>query len=169
MTTCTAGVHRMFFLFLGPDVPHQCHSSAACHCLSRACDLLVSLVTTAALRRYVFACLLMSQITAPHHPGPGFHESAGPGPVGGRVWLALHGAFLFLSAGPEPWAPMLGPTSVFCRVSVPPLVGEVPFATRGMPSCAWLTWWFNAQSFHIARATIALLSHRCKNRVVDGL
>ncbi|CAK9019464.1 Ankyrin repeat [Durusdinium trenchii] len=35
----------------------------------------------------------------------GFHESAGPGPVGGRVWLALHGAFLFLSAGPEPWAP----------------------------------------------------------------
>eukprot|EP00913_Durusdinium_trenchii_P034185 g31993.t1 len=28
----------------------------------------------------------------------GFHESAGPGPVGGRVWLALHGAFLFLYA-----------------------------------------------------------------------
>eukprot|EP00434_Breviolum_minutum_P034296 symbB.v1.2.030348.t1/scaffold3411.1/size57358/5 len=33
----------------------------------------------------------------------GFQES--PGPVGGRVWLALHGPLLFLSAGPEPWAP----------------------------------------------------------------
>lgn len=28
-----------------------------------------------------------------------------PGPVGGKVWLALHGAFLFLAASPEPWAP----------------------------------------------------------------
>ena len=36
----------------------------------------------------------------------GFQES--PGPVGGRVWLALHGPLLFLSAGPEPWAPKLG-------------------------------------------------------------
>ena len=37
---------------------------------------------------------------------PGFQDT--PGPVGGRVWLALHGPLLFLSAGPEPWAPLLG-------------------------------------------------------------
>ena len=35
----------------------------------------------------------------------GLQESAGP--VGGRVWLALHGPLLFLAAGPEPWAPIL--------------------------------------------------------------
>ena len=40
---------------------------------------------------------------APWHRG--FQES--PGPVGGRVWLALHGPLLFLAAGPEPWAPIL--------------------------------------------------------------
>ena len=43
----------------------------------------------------------------------GFQES--PGPVGGRVWLALHGPLLFLSAGPEPWAPKLGYQRVTLR------------------------------------------------------
>lgn len=54
----------------------------------------------------------------------GFQES--PGPVGGRVWLALHGPLLFLAAGPEPWAPY-----AFMRVA--------DMSARAEPSSALLT------------------------------